>query len=534
MSGQQRRVVLVGHLDRVGDPTPNDSVLGDRPIGGRDSPRPVGCSAGLGSGRCWQGSWWRAWSVPHRWLGPVPACRDLPLKPWPRRRRANPQWSCRWRKRKPRVRFTSKTRLVVNVDPDLPRSKNWKIKLQRKSTGKWRKVGIYRTRGQAEIRKFKVKKGTYRVKVYARPGYRAKTTKAYRFAPTTTIPPPAPAGPSVMDTTRVSVRSDGGQANAASDASAVSADGRWIAYTSKATNLVDDDTNGTWDVFLFDRDTGLTQRVSVNSDGDQADYGSGHPAISADGRWIAYDSGATNLVDDDSGRVGRVPASIGKPGLTQRVSVHSGGRPPIRPGHPATRRSALTAGGSPTGRTPRTWSTTTRITLVTCSCSIGTPGSRGGCRSAATEGRPRTRGLEPPGDQRRRPVDHLQLGRKEPGRQRHQYRPWRVPVRPGHRAHPAGIGPQRRWADDRRILQLPAISGDGRWISLHLIRDEPGQQRHQQQGGRVPVRPGHRAHPAGVGQQQRRAGERGIPLPGDQRRRAVDHLQLIGDEPGQQ
>jgi Tol biopolymer transport system component len=164
------------------------------------------------------------------------------------------------------------------------------------------------------------------VKVYARPGYRSKTTKAYRFTPTTPIPPPAPAGPAVRDTTRVSVRSDGGQANAASDASAVSADGRWIAYTSKATNLVDIDTNGTWDVFLFDRDTGLTQRVSVNSHGDQANYGSGHPAISADGRWIAYDSGATNLVDDDSG-AWDVYLLDRDTGLTQRVSVHGGGNP---------------------------------------------------------------------------------------------------------------------------------------------------------------------------------------------------------------
>ncbi len=228
------------------------------------------------------------------------------------------------KKRKPRVAFTSKKRLVVNIDPDLRGKKNWKFKLQRKSTGKWRKVGIYRTRGKSEIRKLKVKKGKYRVKVYARPGYRAKTTKAYRFTPTTPIPPPAPAGPAVRDTTRVSVRSDGGQANGPSNASAVSADGRWITYTSRATDLVDNDTNGTWDVFLFDRDTGLTRRVSVNSNGEQADGASDHPAISADGRWIAYDSGATNLVDDDSD-AWDVYLFDRETGATQRVSNHIDG-----------------------------------------------------------------------------------------------------------------------------------------------------------------------------------------------------------------
>ncbi len=186
------------------------------------------------------------------------------------------------KKKRPRVAFTSKKRLVVNIDPDLRRKKNWKFKLQRKSTGKWRKVGIYRTRGKSEIRKLKVKKGKYRVKVYARPGYRKVTTKAYRFTPTTPIPPPT--------TTRVSVNSGGAQTAGPSYGTAISADGRWITYTSEATNLVDNDTNDTTDVFLFDRDTGLTQRVSVNSNGAQAAGPSYGTAISADGRWITYTS----------------------------------------------------------------------------------------------------------------------------------------------------------------------------------------------------------------------------------------------------
>ncbi len=56
---------------------------------------------------------------------------------------------------------------------------------------------------------------------------------------------------------------------------------------------------GTGHVFLFDRDTGHTRRVSVRSDGSQADGDSRAPAISGDGRWITYHSWATNLVDND-------------------------------------------------------------------------------------------------------------------------------------------------------------------------------------------------------------------------------------------
>ncbi len=132
-------------------------------------------------------------------------------------------------------------------------------------------------------------------------------------------------GPSVKDTTRVSVRSNGDQANGFSYDPAISEDGRWITYHSDAANLVGGDTNTAHDVFLFDRTNGVTQRVSVRSDGGQATGHSYEPAISADGRWITYSSDATNLVDGDTNGAADVFLFDCNTGTTQRVSVRSNG-----------------------------------------------------------------------------------------------------------------------------------------------------------------------------------------------------------------
>lgn len=102
------------------------------------------------------------------------------------------------------------------------------------------------------------------------------------------------------ETTRISVASDGTQANDDSDEPRISRDGRFIAFNSDATNLVVGDTNGAVDAFVHDRATGETTRVSVASDGTQANYDTGSPAISAMGQFIAFDSDATNLVSGDN------------------------------------------------------------------------------------------------------------------------------------------------------------------------------------------------------------------------------------------
>jgi Tol biopolymer transport system component len=91
-------------------------------------------------------------------------------------------------------------------------------------------------------------------------------------------------------TTRVSRGLDGQQPNRLSVYPVISADGRWIAYESSASNIVPDDTNDSADVFLYEVGTGATTRVSVTSKGEQGKFGGGQPSISADGRYIAFES----------------------------------------------------------------------------------------------------------------------------------------------------------------------------------------------------------------------------------------------------
>jgi Tol biopolymer transport system component len=129
-------------------------------------------------------------------------------------------------------------------------------------------------------------------------------------------------------TTRVSVTSDGIQSNNDSGGPDVSPDGRYVAFLSSATNLVPGDTNGAEDVFVHDRDTGETIRVSVASDGSEANAGSqdGHgsaPDITADGRYVAFHSEATNLVPGDTNGAEDVFVHDLATGGTTQVSIAS-------------------------------------------------------------------------------------------------------------------------------------------------------------------------------------------------------------------
>jgi hypothetical protein len=96
-------------------------------------------------------------------------------------------------------------------------------------------------------------------------------------------------------TTRVSVSSTGVQGNGDSDGPAITPDGRYITFRSAATNLIADDTNSRVDIFVHDRQTGQTTRVSVSSNGAAGDGDSRYSSISADGRYVAFNSSATNL-----------------------------------------------------------------------------------------------------------------------------------------------------------------------------------------------------------------------------------------------
>jgi uncharacterized repeat protein (TIGR01451 family) len=128
-----------------------------------------------------------------------------------------------------------------------------------------------------------------------------------------------------------SVSSAGVQGNQDSERPSVSAGGRFVAFASLSDNLVPGDTNGKSDIFVRDRLTGTTERVSVSSAGRQGDADSGllngmaGPSISADGRFVVFDSEATNLVKGDTNGTSDVFLHDRLTGATERVSVSSTG-----------------------------------------------------------------------------------------------------------------------------------------------------------------------------------------------------------------
>jgi len=126
-------------------------------------------------------------------------------------------------------------------------------------------------------------------------------------------------------TERVSVASDATQANSESLDPSISADGRYVAFSSSATNLVPGDNNGYADVFVHDRQTGLTERVSISNSGAQGDWDSTRPCLSPDGRYVAFHSSARNLVADDTNGSADVFVRDRETGQTERVSVAGDG-----------------------------------------------------------------------------------------------------------------------------------------------------------------------------------------------------------------
>lgn len=143
------------------------------------------------------------------------------------------------------------------------------------------------------------------------------------LTPTATLVPtvtPTVVPPNPGTIIRISVASDGSQANNRSSQAAISADGRYIAFLSRATNLVENDTNGFYDVFLRDTATNTTSRVSVAEDGAQANGSSDWVSLSTDGRIIAFDSTATNLISGDTNRARDVFVRNLEGGPVERIS----------------------------------------------------------------------------------------------------------------------------------------------------------------------------------------------------------------------
>jgi Tol biopolymer transport system component len=124
-------------------------------------------------------------------------------------------------------------------------------------------------------------------------------------------------------TERTSLDSSGVEGNGDSLSLSLSGNGRYIAFTSEATNLVANDFNASDDVFVHDRETGITTRVSVDSEGLEGNGDSEYPTLSADGRYVAYHSVATNLVDNDNNGFEDVFVHDRHTGITSRASVDS-------------------------------------------------------------------------------------------------------------------------------------------------------------------------------------------------------------------
>lgn len=128
-------------------------------------------------------------------------------------------------------------------------------------------------------------------------------------------------------TTRVSVGTGGVQSNRGSrgDGGTLSPDGRFIAFGSSGSNLVAGDTNGFSDVFVHDRQTGQTTRVSLSSTGVQGNGDSSGPILSADGRYVSFHSEASNLVPGDTNSLPDLFVHDRVTGQTVRVNVASDG-----------------------------------------------------------------------------------------------------------------------------------------------------------------------------------------------------------------
>lgn len=129
------------------------------------------------------------------------------------------------------------------------------------------------------------------------------------------------------ETTLASVATDGTQGNDDSQSPALDRNGRLVAFESDATNLVAEDTNNVSDVFLHDNVTGETTRISVNPNGKQGNGSSSAPDITPDGRFVAFTSNANNLVEGDTNHTTDVYVVDRLLGTVELVSVNDNERP---------------------------------------------------------------------------------------------------------------------------------------------------------------------------------------------------------------
>jgi hypothetical protein len=125
--------------------------------------------------------------------------------------------------------------------------------------------------------------------------------------------------------TRVSAGASDTQGDGLSYGAALSGDGQYVTFVSEATNLVDDDTNGTTDVFVRNMVSGVVTRVSTDAKDAEVTGDSLKPAISSNGRYVAFTSGASNLVDGDSNGMDDIFVKDLATGAVTRVNTASSG-----------------------------------------------------------------------------------------------------------------------------------------------------------------------------------------------------------------
>lgn len=125
----------------------------------------------------------------------------------------------------------------------------------------------------------------------------------------------------LKSTTRLSVGRAGVESDGLSDRPAISRDGRYVAFHSAGATLVPNDRNGAFDVFVYDRETSQLELASQTSSGLRGNDDSAHPSISADGRFVAFQSWASNLEAGDANFASDVFLRDRQESLTRRISV---------------------------------------------------------------------------------------------------------------------------------------------------------------------------------------------------------------------
>jgi Tol biopolymer transport system component len=173
-------------------------------------------------------------------------------------------------------------------------------------------------------------------------GGRLNLARALELAETGTIPPAPRAAESSRRLTAISRAPSGEWGNGDSTEPAISADGRWVAFASHATNLVAGDSEGFQDIFLHDRLLRVTTRVSQTPDGRGAMADSSNPVLSADGRLVAFVSSAPNLVEGDMNDASDVFVWERETGRIETASANADGRA----GNGPSEAPAINADGS--------------------------------------------------------------------------------------------------------------------------------------------------------------------------------------------